>query len=154
MLNETGDCEGKMLANDNLLTTDGIDFIVDPSQRYFTSRYLRLITDENIVPDYRAFFESDLWKPGMNEFVDASVPSVLKLGEKGLYEVASFAMEILTKHQIDDYHSAIYAPHPLPHGLARMYQAIADENSETTRIFADYDEALDWLLANSPGPRA
>ncbi|WP_025898629.1 hypothetical protein [Sneathiella glossodoripedis] len=153
MLKKTKNCASKWLANDSILTTEGIDFILDPSERFVTSRYARLITDETIVADYQLFFESGLWKPGINELVDARDPSVLKFGAKGLSALANYAAEFLASHQVTDSLSAIYAPHPLPHGLARMYQAVSEKSSHRTRIFADFNEAIDWLLTNSSGPR-
>jgi hypothetical protein len=40
---------------------------------------------------------------------------------------------------------AVYSPHDLPFGLARMYEGMSDESIQKLYVFRERDEAEKWL---------
>ncbi len=148
MTDKKFDASDNTLSSDNCFKGQSIDFSIDPSGLFYISRYIRPMDDVTVVSDYRNFIKSDLWHKNLNEFADVRDPTVLRFGEKGLMKLGKLFEELYQTHQIDELYTAIYAPNPLPFGLARMYQAFTEENAEVSQIFRDYSLAREWLIRN------
>jgi hypothetical protein len=133
------------LSAENCLKGKSIDFSIDPSGLYFVSRYVRPLDDKSLVSDYELFFDSDMWTKGLYEFTDLRNPKILNISEQGLINLGHFVEKLFADRGIEEYYTAIYAPNPLPFGLARMYQAFTEDNAEVSQIFRDYTLAKDWL---------
>lgn len=125
-----------------------IHFTVFPDENYFLSRYVGAVTDSELLDSYRAFLEGELegehWQPGMNELVDAQHADFTQLSSRGLRQLQDFAESFLDQ-QGASMRTAVFAPHDLPYGLARVYAAMAESSPELISIFRDLDNARLWL---------
>ena len=121
-----------------------IHFTAFPDENYFLSRYTAAVTDSELLERYRNFLESDDWQAGMNELVDVQDADVSRLSARGLRQLQDFAESFLGQ-QAATMRTAVYAPHDLPFGLARMYAAMAENSPELIAIFRDREAAWLWL---------
>ncbi len=126
-----------------------IHFAVNPSDTYFVSTLTGKVRDTDLVEAYRDFLDSGPWHAGLMELVDlegADLSEVTADGLRKLTEVMTSSLDAENATVA----TAIYAPHDLPFGLARMYQAFADESPESVRVFRDLDEARTWIEDRDP----
>ena len=121
-----------------------INITVYPDEGYYISKYVGTITDMEMMDVFRRFFTSDEWVPGMSELADISEADLTEITSKGLSNLADMVEKIFSQHNIS-MRVAVYAPHDLGYGMARVYSTHA-ERFETHEVFRDLDEAKEWLL--------
>ena len=122
-----------------------IEFTIDSKAGYFVSRYFGNVTDEELIPAWAEFFEQGGWTPGLNELADLSQADLAAVTTDGVRQLAVFTESAYQKRNIVSVLVAVYAPDPLPFGLARVYDAIAVDSPESLRIFKLRTDAERWL---------
>lgn len=124
-----------------------IKITVYADEGYYLSRYIGTITDKEMQDVYSRFYTSAEWVPGMNELADISEADISEITSAGLEKLAKIVQEIFKQHH---FHMkvAVYAPHDLGFGMARVYSVHA-ESFESHKVFRNFDEAKAWLLDNS-----
>ncbi len=120
-----------------------ITFEVIHEAGYYLARWRGRITDQELLEDYKSFFESGDWVPGHNSLADLSELDATDLSSDALRALAALVRRTFAPHGIQP-KIAAYAPYDLPFGLARMY-SVKVEAFESFRPFRDRDEALAWL---------
>jgi len=100
-----------------------------------------LDTDE-LLRELAAMIQHPDFKPGMSGITDLR-NSEMDTFTDDVQRVAEFF--ISHKEQVGVSRSAIVLSGFVTYGMARMFQAFADESSLDTRIFQDMDEALEWI---------
>jgi len=118
-------------------------FKIHASEGFYIAEYVGLITDAGLLSDYESLFSGDEWSPEMNELADLSRADFDEITTAGLYKLVSLVEEVSKRHGTVP-RVAVYAPHDLPYGLARIYSASA-EKFGNNRVFRDLDEAKAWL---------
>ena len=121
-----------------------ITFSVYPNQGYYIAKFVGIVTDREMLDDYKRFFSSDEWVPGLNELTDISAADVTQVTSNGVRDLANLIEGIFRQHNSSP-KVAVYAPHDLPYGLSRMYSVEA-ERFELHEVFRDLAEAKAWLL--------
>ena len=121
-----------------------IKITVYPDEGYYISKYVGSITDKEMQDVFRRFFTSDEWVPGMSELADISEADLTEITSDGLNNLAGMVQEIFRQHK---FHMkvAVYAPHNLGYGMARVYSVHA-EKFESHKVFRDLDAAKAWLF--------
>ena len=122
-----------------------IKYTHNDEYKYFISKYTDAITDTSIFNCYKDFYEEGAWKPGYNELVDASECDLSNLTGSGMIRLNGYIESLYKSHNIINVKTAIYAPHDLPFGIGRMYEAYADESPEHVQVFRDLSKAIKWL---------
>ncbi len=122
-----------------------IKFTVCSDDGYYIANYVGRITNDSVIADFRAFFESGNWSTGLNELADLSESDLTEVTSLGVQNLASFIEEFAKKH---DWRPkvAVYAPRDLPYGLARVYSVKACK-FENLQVFRDRSEAKSWLCS-------
>jgi len=122
-------------------------FEVNHKESYYIAKWRGRVTDEALINAYEAFFKSQDWVPGYNSLVDLSELDATGVTVAGLHALASLVERTFAPHNIHP-KIAVYAPHDLPFGLARMY-SIKVESFESHEVFRDKEEALRWLKSSN-----
>jgi len=122
-----------------------LKFIVFPEDGYYIAGFVGAIADRDMLDDYKSFFVSNEWFPGLNELTDLSEVDASQVTADGVANLALMIKDHFQQHKFSP-KVAVYAPHDLPCGLARMYSTAADA-IETHEVFRDLAEARAWLLA-------
>jgi hypothetical protein len=122
-----------------------ITFTIYTDKGYFLSKYEDRVSDDELLHAYQEFYSGDKWQPKLNELVDVSDVDVGKITANGLRRVAEYTKSVLREHGLNAVKLAIYAPHDLPFGLARMYEAFTEESPESVHVFRDLVAAKRWL---------
>ena len=121
-----------------------VKFTVHPDDGYYLAKFVGKISDSEMLNDFRRFFSGDKWIPGLNELADISEADVTGITADGVNKLAMLIENIFQQYGISP-KVAVYAPHDLPYGLARMY-SVSAEKFETHDVFRDLDEAKAWLF--------
>lgn len=121
-----------------------IKFNVYPHEGYYIARFTGVITDSELLDDFRRFFTGSEWFPGLNELADISLADVNHVTTDGVKKLAKLIGGIVRLHDFSP-RVAVYAPNDLPYGLSRIYSAEAT-SFETHKVFRNYDDARAWLL--------
>jgi len=122
-----------------------IEFSVFPDENYYLAAFTGTLTDAEFLEGYRSFFEGDAWRPGLNELADLEHSNLEQVTSAGLRSLQDYTERFLIANHGEETKTAVYAPHDLPFGLARIYSAMADGSPEMMGIFRDFDEAKLWL---------
>lgn len=122
-----------------------ITFSVDLAGNFFISRYVGILSIEEMLGAAKDFFEGEEWIPGQNELVDFSKANLSKITSYDMRRLANYSREVYEKHDIYDVKVAVYAPEDLPFGIARIYEAIAYNSPENLMVFRNIEEAKAWL---------
>lgn len=117
-----------------------------PDEGYYISKYVGTITDMEMMDVFKRFFASDEWVPGMSELADISDADLNEITSDGLLKLANMVEGIFRQHKFS-MRVAVYAPHDLGYGMARVYSVHA-ERFESHKVFRDFDEAKVWLLSS------
>lgn len=114
---------------------------------YFISHYKGVITDADLLNDWKSIFKRGVWIPDTNELADLSEADLSSLTTDGIRELADYFSSMSTKNinVTSMKKTAIYAPNTLNFGLARMYSVFAFESSQNIEIFYKREEAIQWL---------
>ena len=82
----------------------------------------------------------------MDELVDLSDADMSQVTPEGLAGLADEIIQVFEEYNVTTYKTAVFSPHDLPFGFARLYEAYTFESPETVQVFRERDEALNWLL--------
>ena len=130
-----------------------IRFEIDKSGKFFTTTFEGVVKDEEVRELYPPFFEGGGWRPGMSELADLSAADFSQVSPGTVHWLAKFFQELYERHGVTATRAAIYAPHDLPFGLARMYEAFAGESPERVHIFRDLSQARLWIEGTASDQR-
>ena len=122
-----------------------ITFSVKPDQGYYISKYAGRLTDDDLIKPWKDFFESGEWVPCLNELADISELDGQDITMDGIMRLAQFVTSVLKENCKSVIKAAVYSPHDLSFGLARMYEAMADESIQEVRVYRERGEAEAWL---------
>lgn len=100
------------------------------------------VTANEVLAALTGLLDSPEYRPGLNGLVDLR-ESDMDPDAKEIRKIA--ALLINNKERIGESRSAIVVSEDLAYGLARMFEAYADESSIETRIFRDMEAARSWL---------
>lgn len=119
----------------------GISFTVEPGRRYVVSTYEGTVSDETMLDAYRTFLESGSWNLEMGELVDLSRADMGEVTAQGLRKLSVYLDNELRAQGVARAKTAVHAPSDLPLGLARMYEAVAEEAPDGFTVFRDLPAA-------------
>ena len=102
------------------------------------------VPDDEFLAFYKAFFESDTFKPPMNILVDLRETHSSSRSPDALLRFAESVEEKLADITAST-KVAVVAPKDLSFGLARMYEVLADSVHWNFVVFRAMDAALAWL---------
>lgn len=122
-----------------------ITFTIKPELGYYISKYVGRLTDDDLIGPWKEFFESGEWVPGLNELADISELDGKEVSFDGIMRLARYLTSTLKDNCKSVIKVAVYSPHDLPFGLARMYEAMADESVQKVHVFRERGEAESWL---------
>jgi hypothetical protein len=122
-----------------------IAFSSDEDTTFVLMTYVGRLSDEEFLTAWEGYYESSQWTPGLNELNDLSQTDLREITTDGIRRLAEVANTVHASHGVSSVKVAIFAPDPLPYGLARMYGAMASESPELIRVFRGMDEARSWL---------
>ena len=123
-----------------------IEIKVFKKENYFISTWSGKITDSEAIQMFKEFYTSPEWVPGMHELADISQLDFSSISSDGLIKMAKFNQMKLEEHNVTNIKAAVYSPHDLQFGMARVYEVWADESPENIKVFRDFNEAKNWLL--------
>jgi hypothetical protein len=109
--------------------------------------YVGRIDDEELLSESKAIYADSRWIPGMDELHDLSLADLSGVSAKGIRQLAAYSEDTLRNRGVESLRIAVYAPAPLPFGLARMYEAMAADSPESIRVCQSIEEAEAWLKA-------
>ena len=108
------------------------------------SSWVGKISGSEILPSYKQLYESDLWKPGLNEIVDLRDADMSSVSSEILSDLAAM-VEGYTKGKCQGFKTAVIAPEDLPFGISRIYEAHSYDSPENAKVFRDLNKAFEWL---------
>jgi hypothetical protein len=123
-----------------------ISFRLHPDHGIVSTSWSGEITDDELLDSYRSLCEDSAWTPALWELLDLRAAGLDGVTGQGLVELADLVRGALGD-QLEEYRTAVVLSRTLSFGIARMYQAFAEESPETIKIFHDTREALRWLDA-------
>ena len=113
---------------------------------YFVSHYIGVITDADLLKDWKSIFKSGVWIPDLNELADLSEADLNSLTHDGIKTIAYYFNYMTTENNITFIKkTAIYAPNALNFGLSRMYSVFAYDSSQYIEVFREREKAIQWL---------
>ena len=104
------------------------------------------ISDSDLVPALRAFFEDAAWEPGCHTFIDIREADMAEVTSNGLKIVAAVSKAYVRDLE-GEFRTAVLVSHDAVFGLGRMYEAYTVESKQTVQVFRDLQQALSWLGA-------
>ena len=122
-----------------------IEFSFRQDDQYSVATWSGKITDEEMMRAYMDYYESDHWHSGLSEFADLGDADFSAVTTEGIRRFASAVLSKLGEIGAAPTIGAVYAPKPLPFGMARMYGLLTEESPENTRIFKERQDAENWL---------
>jgi hypothetical protein len=126
-----------------------LKFSINHDDGYFVVEYIGRITDDEALNSWEEFLQGDDWAPGLNELTELSRSDLSKVTANGIRNLATYIERVYKKHNVISVKVAIYAPNPLPFGIARIYSVFAENSPQNIRIFDDIHKAESWLLEPS-----
>ena len=122
-----------------------IEFSFRQDDQYSVAKWSGKITDEKMMRSYMDYYECDHWHSGLCEFVDLGDADVSAVTADGVRRFAGAVQSKLTEIGSAPFKTAVYAPKPLPFGMARMYELLTNESPKNVRVFNERQDAEDWL---------
>ncbi len=122
-----------------------ITFSINYDEGYLIATYTGKISDEELLDSWKELYDGDNRIVGLNILDDLSQADVTSVTADGIKRLASYASAVYAMHKIHSVKNAVYAPDPLPFGLARMYDAMAMESASSIEVFQSIQEAESWL---------
>ena len=122
-----------------------ITFSLNQEEGYFVSKSSGEITDDELLNSYKEYFENEEWIPLSNELADLSELDKTTVTSDGVERLAKYIRNLLIQRGITTYHTAVYAPHNLAFGLARIYQVMSHESPESVMVFRQLSDAISWI---------
>ena len=102
------------------------------------------VTDDEIIPFYRALYESPEWEPGLRELADLRGADLSRVSTDCLKDLIRLVQTYM-KGPDEGSKSAVIAPNDLPFALARYYESASENSPEQVEVFRSKGEALSWL---------
>ncbi len=121
-----------------------ISYKIDPQQRLIFTTAKGVLTGEEVMEHKQLLLHDPAFEPGMRELSDVRCVERLEVTPAGIQHMV--AMDKSTATGLDDYRLAIVASADVIFGMARMYQALTEDNIQSVRVFRSIEEAKDWLL--------
>jgi hypothetical protein len=122
-----------------------IKFSVNHNDGYVLATWTKQVTDKELFGAYVDFYQGDEWNPTFNELSDMSQADTTDITSVGLQSLAYFSERMQKQYKLFSWKVAIFAPNPLPFGLARMYAGMTDKLPRRFHIFTNLQDAKDWL---------
>ena len=123
-----------------------ITIVMNHEAGYFVTHYKGIITDADLLNDWKSIFTNGVWIPDTNELADLSEADLGSLTTDGIQALADYFKSMSTDRNVASMKkTAIYAPETLTFGLSRMYSAFAFESSQNIEVFSEREEAIKWL---------
>lgn len=107
--------------------------------------YEGILTDDEMLDAWHAAYAHPDWQPGMSELIDCAGLVEARITTAAIQLLADRSAGHFTEQGAAPRRSAVHAPGPLAHGLARMYGAFSEDSPEKIVIFDDLDDALAYL---------
>jgi hypothetical protein len=101
-------------------------------------------TDDEFLAFYKAFFESDSFKPPMNLLVDLRETNSSSRSPEALLSFAK-VVEVKLAQVTASTKVAVVAPKDLSFALARLYEVLSDSVHWEFVVFRAMNAALAWL---------
>ncbi len=121
-----------------------IESHVRPEYKLVVFVHTGRVPDDEFLAFYKAFFESDTFKPPMNMLVDLRETHSSSRSPEALLRFAESVEEKLTGITVST-KVAVVATKDLSFSLARMYEVLADSVHWNFVVFRAMDAALAWL---------
>jgi len=121
----------------------GISYRIDENLGLVFSTASGDLTDEDLINHKRELCSDPAFKPGMVEISDVRNIEKLEVTTEGVRRMAALDKQHADK--LRGYKLAILVRADEVFGMARMYQAMTEENLELVQVFRDRAEAMKWL---------
>ncbi len=118
-----------------------IQHTIYPEQKLVLSTWRGAITDDSMLPPYRALYSSPEWQPGLSELLIDCGTDVRGVSVFGLRRF----LRTMSGFYTAPFQLIIVTPADLHYGLARMYQVFAGDGPPQVRVTRKLSEALHWL---------
>jgi hypothetical protein len=132
------------LSGDNLMP---ITFNHLSGKNQFESRWIGTITDEQLLTNYRHWFDSDEYVAGLHELADLTESDLRSVTSEGLRALMHLVADTYKARGVTGVKCAALVSYDLQYGLLRMYELLASDSPEKTQVFRDREAALQWLDA-------
>jgi hypothetical protein len=116
---------------------------IDPQLGVIRTEATGVLTDHEILEHKRTLLDDPAFEPNMKELSDVRGVERLQVSPAGVRRFAAFDAE--HAQQLGDYKMALVVSADVAFGMARMYQAFADEEMDSIGVFRDMREAASWL---------
>ena len=122
-----------------------IEFKVFKKENYFISTWSGKVTDTEAIKKFKEFYNGPEYAPSMHELSDLSQFDFSSISSEGLINMAKANQIMLEEQNVTNMKTAVYSPHDLQFGMARIYEAWSADSPETIQIFRDLHAAEAWL---------
>lgn len=103
------------------------------------------MTDDQILSDYRIWFDSDDYVAGQNELADLTESDLSSVTSDGLRALMLLVTDTCKARGVKHMKCAALVSYDLQFGLLRVYESLAGDSPEVTQVFRDRTAALNWL---------
>lgn len=125
-----------------------ITFSMNHDGRYFVAQYKEVISDADLLDDWKSFINGFDTIPSIDQLADFSDADLSSLTNTGIQALADYFIHIYRENNIASMKTAIYAPQALSFGLSRVYEALTGETDQEIGIFEDREKAMQWLTTD------
>lgn len=125
-----------------------ITFDVFPDKKYFLSKWIGEVTDDEMLESYMKFIRSSQFNPYFNELADLRGLTIPDITSSGLMELAGRVESFHKEHNITEMKTAVIIRDTFDNGMAKLYESLVREAPENIKIFSDVNIAEEWLLKN------
>lgn len=124
----------------------GVAFTTDHKNHYHTVTFTDIVTDDDMLHSYRAFYSGDEWKPGYSELVNVSDANLEGITTTGVLRLAMYVSSLNDEDSAKFPCIAIFAPNGLSCEIGRMYSVKA-VNWKRFKVFHALDKAQEWICS-------
>ena len=128
-----------------------LSYTLHPSLDLVATRFVGVVTDDEFIALYRALFEDEGYRPGMNELADLRQVTSLDLSVAALRRV-EYHTRMRYGPDGPAFRSALIAPGDLAYAIGRMYEIFATAGPEQVGVFRTADEAFACLGLDPMSP--
>lgn len=121
-----------------------ITYAFHPDIGLVRTRFTGVVTSDEFVDLYHTMLHDADFVPGSNELADLRELESLDVSAAALRTVESVTRERYAGTD-EAFRTAVIAPRDQAYGIARMYEAFAEQGPENVRVCRTLEEALKWL---------
>ena len=117
---------------------------IRPESGLLLTTFSGVVTGREFIALYRSIFDDPAWRAGIDEFADLRDVTRLDVDRRALDEVHTLTRRAYRDADVG-FRTAVIAPSDLSFGVARIYEAVAEDGPENVSVFRSADEGRAWL---------